>query len=697
MPGNASAVTAPYFNPDTDELPVNIEAIHMEYDKKRNYLFAEGEVEIKQGNRVLKADFIKINLITKDTEARGNVVLFEGEDKIVCDSFNINLDSQLGNIQHAKIYLKEQNIYIQGNEINRRGPNSYFIKDGKITTCDGKNPAWHINAENIDVTIEGYAKVRNSTFHIKGLPVFYLPYAFFPVKTKRQTGLLFPEFGHSSSEGIFINNSFFWALSENTDSTMWLDYASKKGLGSGLEYRFKLKDNTWGKAYGYFINEQNSYFDEQYRDQRDRDHLRAYINFEGEHYFADNFYIKAQGSHITDREVYGDYRNEIRRSKGEVNRTSLRSREKDESLVFLNKNWGSHNLLVNVDVYKNLIFADPATLQRLPRSRFSSMRRSLAGSALFYQYDFSYNNFWREDGQKGHRLDIFPKISLPVNKGGWLKFNSEVGVRAISYFNLHHNQGIDKEGLFPGIRSELSLNFIKFYAPDLKWLSKVKHTIEPGLLYEFVPSNDQGDLPEFDITESFYRRHSLSYYLKHRFSGLLKNGSGESSESEIGYFLIGQSYNITRPKGGLYLVGDPAKDFSDIFAEIRLGFFPTFYIKAKAAYSPYDNSLRSYNALLSLRNQRGDYIQFQYRYARKKFEIFDIRGRLHLTRSLQAYFDARYDNLENEDLDTEFGIDYSAQCWGSKFSIETSGGTGGRSSDISFNYSFYLKGLGNIL
>ncbi len=680
--------------PSPGGLPVTIVADMIDYDRKNSILFASGSVTITQGERILHADRVKINVDTKDTDASGNVLLEEMGDRIECDSFSINLDTQLGSVNAARIFIKEQNIHISGNDIQRLGINTYKVEKGTITTCDGANPAWRIDAENIDVTIDGYAVVKKSTLRLKGLPVFYLPVALFPVKTTRQTGFLFPEISYSSDEGVQLNNSFFWALSDNTDATLWLDAATRRGVGTGLEYRFKLADNTSGTFYGYAINERSHYFDHEYRNRRDRDRTRYYGSFEGEHYFNADAYVKAQASYVSDREMYGDYRSEIRRSAETERKMNLGSREKEESVFFFNKNWSRFNLLLTANTYKNLITSGPETVQRLPQIVFSSLTQPIANTGLFYKIDSSYDYLWREEGEKGHRIDIFPKISLPLSLNGWLKHTTVIGLRGMYYIDIDDDDGLDTDGFFPSITSELTAKFYRIYTVNRSWLKKIRHSIEPGVRYEYIATEDQTDYPEFDIPERFFRRHEVSYFIKNRLSALLRGSDGSTDEREIGYFLIGNAHNIQEPKGGIYRDGDRDEDFSDLFGELRIGIFPRLYLKIKAAYNPYDNFVRYHNYLLSWSTLRGSYIQFQYRYYKKFYEVFDLRGNLKLTNALSLFFDSRYDGYGDEDVDTEVGIDYASQCWGSKFSIETSSGTGGRSSDVSFHYSFYLKGLG---
>jgi lipopolysaccharide assembly outer membrane protein LptD (OstA) len=215
------------------------------------------------------------------------------------------------------------------------------------------------------------------------------------------------------------------------------------------------------------------------------------------------------------------------------------------------------------------------------------------------------------------------------------------------------------------------------------------------LLYEYIPSLSQEDAPEFDMPEDFYRRHALSYYVKHRFTGLMHTAADTLEEHELGYVMLGQSYNLRSPRRGIYLEGDPEKDFSDIFAEMRIGLYPLLYLKFKAGYSPYDNIVRYHNILISWNTRRGDVLQFQYRYYKQRFEVLDLYGSLQLTPYFGLFFDTRYDNYNNKDFDTEIGLHYRSQCWGSKLWLESSSGYGGRSSDVSIKYAFYLRGLGS--
>ena len=681
---------------DPEDEVVNVKAVRLSYDRENSMMIAQGNVEMSHGGRTLNTDYLKINLATKDAYAKGHVTLNQGGDLLVCDDLKMNLDDRRGQVQNARVFIKKQNFHLAGKEFKSLGQNNYQISNGEITTCDGDKPAWKIDAKKIDVTLEGYAKIQGGTFRVKNVPVMYFPYFLLPVKTERQSGFLFPEFGTSSRKGFEFNNSFFWAQAPNRDATFYLDTATRKGPGEGLEYRLVTGSNSWAKFYGYHAYELNDYFDDAYSNPEDRNQNRGMTHVEGQHYFSPDLYIKGFGTYISDREFYNDYASKAKRTEMAWDRGGkLRALERDESFLFATKNWDFHSLLVNVNFSKDLIQSNPETLQRLPQVAFASLKQPLWKTPLFYQLNSSYDYFWREEGLKGNRIDVYPRLSWPMNKGGWITFVPEVGVRGISYFGLSDNDDYNKSQVFPDMHAELYLTFLRICQVNKQQVEKVKHTIEPRLEYEYVPDFQQDDFPQFDYSDTFNTVHILSYSVTNRFSGLVTGDDGEQYDREFGYLKIGQAYNLRKPVDIFY--GDQQQDrdrLSDLFAELRVDIISALYFKTKAGYNPNDKNLSYYNALLAWQNMSGEYLDLSYRYERNRLEEWDTKGRLKIFEPVYCFFDSTYNLLESEKLDNSFGLDYSAQCWGTKFWYTSESKSGGQKSSSGVRLTFYLKGMG---
>jgi LPS-assembly protein len=166
-------------------------------------------VKVTRGDLSLVADHAQLNMATKDVKAWGNVTMREGEDVLECDRLEVNLETRLGKVYQAKFFLKEQNFHITGEEAEKFGENLYRIRKGSFTTCDAARPPWKFTAEELEVTLGGYAVAKSPVFYIEDVPVLYSPRGYFPVKKERETGFLLPNVGYSSQNGFEVKTAFF--------------------------------------------------------------------------------------------------------------------------------------------------------------------------------------------------------------------------------------------------------------------------------------------------------------------------------------------------------------------------------------------------------------------------------------------------------------------------------------------------------
>ena len=694
-PGLLSASTPNKLN-YSSEGDVNIKADMMYYDRTVNLYFAEGNVIIVRDNSVLKADNVTYNIVTQDAKAIGNVTLTEGEDMLHCERLDINMDTRVGTISQATLFIKENNYHISGQSFEKLGESRYRVLNGTVTTCDGDSPDWKITGGEIDVTLEGFATMKNSTFQIRNIPIVYFPYFLYPVKTKRSTGFLIPDFHYSSSDGVEINNRFYWAISGNTDATFFLDYTDEKGIGEGLEFRYVLNKHSKGKFYQYYIEERSSYFDDEYSRKYGRNRKRGFVDYEGEHYFNETSYTKARLTWLSDRKIYKDYGTEIRRSKSEWDRVSLRSREKNESFLFYTKNWSQYSLTAEANYFKDLLKRDRTTLQRLPKISFSGQRQNLTGTPLFFKIDSAYDYFSRHHGVEGQRLDLFPKVSWPLNFKNYVKFTPEIGVRGLFGFGLSKNRHYDDTKGAIDANAELSTTILKVYNFPGKRITKLKHSIEPALFYRYVSDEDQEEFPLFEPIDRFYKRNAVTYSLTNRFTAKVLMPDGSFAEQEIGFLRLSQNYYFTHPALPWGFEGYNGHDFSDLLAELRLSFLNNAHFRGHLHYNPYNNTLSFYDIFFLVENKRKDYLRFDYRYVRDNLEGYRVKTRFKLSNSLSAFYEIRRSEYTSRTLDTEYALEYYAQCWSIRFSFQEKAKQDGRDRDQEYSILFNLAGLGKL-
>src|SRR5260370_35280403 len=91
------------------------------------------------------------------------------------------------------------------------------------------HPKWKFYAAKIILRVGDSAKVYNSTFRLKGVPLLYVPKA--PPAVERigmQTGFLISTAGYGS-KGYTAREGFYWAVSRTMDATLGGQYMSRRG------------------------------------------------------------------------------------------------------------------------------------------------------------------------------------------------------------------------------------------------------------------------------------------------------------------------------------------------------------------------------------------------------------------------------------------------------------------------------------
>jgi LPS-assembly protein len=672
------------------EGPVDIEADHLLYERDAQLYHAHGRVEVTRGTLSLKADHAQLILATKDVSAWGNVVLREGEDVVECERLEVNLETRLGKIYKAKLFLKDQNFHINGREAEKLGENRYRVLDGSFTTCDAERPPWKFTAKELDITMEGYGIVKGPVAYIENIPVLYLPWGIFPVRRERQTGFLLPRLGYSKKYGPEIKNAFFWAITKDMDSTLYFDWLGKRGFKEGLEYRYAFTRDTKGQANFYFIDDQVF-------------HRNRYAFFvQHQQKLPYDFYLKGNINHVSDHRYTRDFDEDL----PEGAKIDSRSRRQLRSNLFGGKNWDQFSFLTEGAVYNDLTKeSNDETVQKLPQISFHAHPQSLRKTPFFFDVASSYTHFWRERGVEAHRGDLFPRVSYPVRLFNVLKLESHVGLRETIYrfYNdpSHQYEGWEsRETLEAGV--EMSTEFYRVYnATIVEKISKLfkvakwMHTIEPTVGYRYSPPVHQRDLPIFDEVDRIPYTNQIIYGITQRLVGKPEKEDVSSGPYEYGKLKIFQSYSL----------GDPFRDskgkarrLSNIQGEFWWNF--STYVSAHwdAEFSPYRGNFDILNALLTVKDRRDDAIQVGYRYTRDNVKALHLDTRVKVIDPLYLYGAFRYNFLDHWRVENIYGAEYQAQCWTLGLTVEDRNRSpdGTQRKELKFHVYFNLLGIGSV-
>ena len=231
------------------DAPVSLVADQLSFNEENQSYEAIGDVVLRQGDLELRANELLWQASTQDAAARGEVLLNDADVAFSGDSMQYNMSTGQGLARGGRVLVHSGNFHLAGDEIEKHGQANYFVKDGSFTTCDGEIPDWKFSAREVNVDLGGYARAKGVFFHIRDVPVLYAPLMYFPVKTERESGLLAPWFGYSKNKGTRASMAWYQVIDRHMDATFYLDYLSKIGLGTGLEYRYALANQNNATAW----------------------------------------------------------------------------------------------------------------------------------------------------------------------------------------------------------------------------------------------------------------------------------------------------------------------------------------------------------------------------------------------------------------------------------------------------------------
>jgi LPS-assembly protein len=646
----------PEFKMTGEEGPIEIEADRLTYDKDEQLYQAHGNVEIKRGDFFLKADHGRLNSVTNDVVAWGKVVMREGEDVLECERFEVNLNTRAGKVYEGKLFLKEQNFHVVGKEAEKLGESTYRIREGTFTTCDASRPPWSFSVRELDVDVEGRGIARGPVFYVGDVPVFYFPVVPFPVKRERQTGILLPTGGYSSLYGPKVKTGFYWAMSKDMDSTLYLDYLGDRGFKEGLEYRYALANETTGQTKFYFID------DHVYGDKR------AAFFSQHQQKLPYDFYLKGDINYVSDRFYPRDFDLDL----PEKTRIDSRSLNELRSVLFGGKNWDHFSLLVDGEMFNNLTQNNnDQTLQKYPQVSFYAHPQSLFKTPLFYELSFSYVNFWKEEGLRAHRADLFPQISYPMRLFDVLKISPSAGFRETSYRTYHDpteglNRSKSRETFQTGV--EMSTELYRVYEADstskvstLFKVAKWMHTLEPTVDYSYSPRVSQKDFPTFDSVDRIPYQSQITYGFTQRLLGKPGKERADTGPFEYVRLKLFQSYSL----------GDPferddrgrGRYFSTIQGELWMNFNPYLSFRGRAELDPYRWDFNVLNGVVKVKDLRDDALQVEYRFTQDKIQQINLYTKVKTIDPLYLYGTIRYNLLEKWRVESAYGAVYQAQCW----------------------------------
>ncbi len=248
-----------------------------QFDQKKRLLTLTDEAELYFQDYELKAGKIVMDYTKNEVYAgrlkdtAGNYIQLpyfkQGTNIIEPDSIRFNFNTKKALVFNSRTNQGELNIkaYISKKESD----SVYYMKNARITTAkDLDDPEYYFLARKAKFVTGKNKKVvvGFTNMFIADVPTpLALPFAFFPMTTNNQSGIIIPSYGQSVQRGYSLQNGgYYFALSDKYNLAILGDYYTNGSYSLRGESSYALKYKFSGNVnirYENLINSERGYPD----------------------------------------------------------------------------------------------------------------------------------------------------------------------------------------------------------------------------------------------------------------------------------------------------------------------------------------------------------------------------------------------------------------------------------------------------
>lgn len=616
----------------------------------------EGDVAITQGQR---------RITTKDATIDQRSGNFTVESPIEYSDPNMTVTGESARLERdgsavfegARFELPATNARGSAGRIRATTQGEIALDDVRYTTCPLGQEDWLIKASDINVNQRsGIGTARNARLDFLGVPILYTPFISFPVGNERKTGFLLPTPASSSRSGASLSVPWYWNIAPNYDATLTPTWYAKRGGRLDAQFRY-LTHFGRGTLDAEYLPD-----DQQFGEER------AFVRFVDQTDFTNQLRLDTEAANVSDEQWFEDF------GLGPEG-TSITFLDRYTNLTYLADEWRAILRAQNFQVIDDTIDPTQRPYTVLPQLAVSA---SLAERpfGLTFGLDFEVANFTHNFDRApynlttGWRVDAAPEVRMPL-RGRGIYVEPAASFRYTGYNLSDALNGDDSPS-----RSAPILSVDSGLIFERLWGSKQQRlqTLEPRLMYLYVPYREQNDLPTFDT--GIADLNLVQLFRTNRYVGADRLADANQIsmglttrllDSETGTewlsATVGQAYYFETPRVTL-----PGEDIdetgsSDIIAELDLRAYGAWNIGMGVQWDP-----------TLTRSEKGDvYVQYRpaadrvanvgYRFRRGNLEQVDGSVAWPIGEKWSAYGRMVYSLEDSQALDQFAGLEYRSCCW----------------------------------
>ncbi|MCK0506890.1 LPS-assembly protein LptD [Aromatoleum anaerobium] len=626
-------------------------------------LVAEGNAELRRDGILLSADRLTYSELTDEARAEGNVLLAQGTDRVEGPRANLKIAEQVGEFEAPQYRFSRRSDPVPGEPVREisgsgqadvmrfEGENHYRLENATWSTCQADDPDWYIKARDLELDYDReVGVVRGGSVIFQDVPIFWWPWAEFPLVGQRQSGFLSPTVGVSNKAGVDISAPYYWNLAPNYDATFAPRFMGRRGVQLGGEFRY-LTPGYRGESRVEWLPRDAVTGEE-----------RALGSVQHQQRITPNLYGSLDLNAVSDDQYFEDLSSRLSVAS-QVNLL------REGRLSYVASDWWSASALVQS--YQTLSGEDP--YRRLPQLLLNANRQDLPAGTVF-GFRGEYVQFEHADSRKpeGSRFTLYPQLSLPFERPGYY-VTPKIGV--------HHTQyALDRDltGESRSITRSLPIftldSGLNFERDTTLFARDYLQTLEPRIYYVRTPYRNQDDIPVFDtarfdfgfaqiFSENLYaggdRIADADQVTAAVTSRLIDPGSGaERMRATLGQRYYFDDQRVTLP-------GEPRRSGrrADMLAAFSGRVTTSSSIDSAWQYNPRDQLTERFNFTVRYQPEFAKALNLGYRYSREVLQDLDLSGQWPLGGGWYGVARVTRSLKENRITETIAGVEYDGGCW----------------------------------
>ncbi|HPF32353.1 MAG TPA: putative LPS assembly protein LptD [Candidatus Sabulitectum sp.] len=467
--------------PPMESMGYAADSLHFLIDSENLILI--GEASLEYTGMGISADTIRYEAERETVTASGNMELTDAGETARGTGLVYHMPTatartwDTSSLYDRAIYSAETITMLSRDEFN--------LTNVKFTSCEKDTFDYYFWSSRMKVFPDDKAVAGPVTLFIEETPVFWVPFAVFPIRRGRSSGFTIPTIGASSRDGRYLREvGYYFGFSDYADLLLSADLMEKTRFQVTATERHSLR---------YVMNGRTRL---QWRRQFENSRDRWLVETLHTHELPDGTMVKLTGNFVSDR----SYLEETQQDPQERMESELRS------WLSFSRNLGRGSAQMNLE-YTEYLDALPDTIdgELLSELTAPDLRYSLPSAPVFHTpadpedrrpwhslywslsgHYLTESTQWEDSSLYNAGLRLESNLSASERLGGILAISPSIRGRGTLYDRDRMGNGYP--GWFHGSAGlALSTDIYGLFASDFLGHSLLRHTITPTVSATWTP------------------------------------------------------------------------------------------------------------------------------------------------------------------------------------------------------------------